>query len=207
MFQRQLQSNHPARCPGTSSHLIASLFLVALAWGIPIIPVKAQVTAFTDENIKAALMCKLASLVEWPDEAFSSDPDRLILGILGDDPFGSDLEQIVSKQRPQGRSIVIRRFPAYLSAVDECHLVFISRSLADQTGELDSLRGKPILMFADDERLWHWGVHVNFVVVAPGSQKGGKNVRFDINGEGAAKAGFKMGAQLLKNARNKGEKP
>src|SRR5262249_42923351 len=46
-------------------------------------------------EIKAAFLYNFAKFVEWPAETFADANAPLILGIVGEDPFGSRLDQMV----------------------------------------------------------------------------------------------------------------
>ncbi len=45
-------------------------------------------------RIKAAFLYNFAKFVEWPPEAFDDEDSTLVLGVLGDDPFGAALQSL-----------------------------------------------------------------------------------------------------------------
>ena len=59
--------------------------------------------------MKAAFLFNFTKFVEWPESSFEDPQAPIVLGIIGDDPFGDDLERIIAGQKVQGRSLVIRR--------------------------------------------------------------------------------------------------
>ena len=59
--------------------------------------------------MKAAFLFNFTKFVEWPEGSFEDPHAPIVLGIIGDDPFGDDLESIIAGQKVQGRSLVIRR--------------------------------------------------------------------------------------------------
>src|SRR2546423_1873379 len=62
----------------------------------------------TEYEVKAAFIYNFAKYVQWP--ASRSDP-RLpfVIGVIGKDPFGNVLDDVMSGQRVQRRAVVIRR--------------------------------------------------------------------------------------------------
>ncbi|MFH2065235.1 MAG: YfiR family protein [Pseudomonadota bacterium] len=75
-------------------------------------------------RIKAAFLYNFAKFVEWPnpDDKGSSMP--FVIGVLGDDPFGPELDAIEQKTI-NGRQISIKRFGT-IDDVSVCHLLFFS---------------------------------------------------------------------------------
>ena len=143
---------------------------------------------------KAAFLLNFAKFVEWPPKAFQDANAPFVIGIVGDDPFGAALLQIVKGQTAQGRPIKIRHFKV-AEDYDGCHLLFLSRSLAAQTDHiLKRLEGQPVLTVSEQDNFVRQGGTIGFVVV-------GKSVRFDINAKAAAAANLKVSSKLLALAR------
>jgi len=44
--------------------------------------------------------------VEWPDGTFEDPHAPIVMGIIGEDPFGDSLIRIVAGQKVQGRAII-----------------------------------------------------------------------------------------------------
>src|ERR1700722_19544056 len=59
--------------------------------------------------IKAGFIYNFAKLVEWPATAFAQQDSPIVIGILGDDPFGGTLDRIVADKKINGRGLVIKR--------------------------------------------------------------------------------------------------
>ncbi len=143
---------------------------------------------------KAAFLLNFAKFVEWPTKAFQDANTPFVIGIVGDDPFGDNLLQIVKGQTAQRRRIEIRHFKV-AEDYDGCHLLFLGRSLVAQTAHiLKRLDGQPVLTVSEQENFVRQGGTIGFVVV-------GKSVRFDINAKAAAAANLKVSSKLLAVAR------
>ncbi|HEY6328368.1 MAG TPA: YfiR family protein, partial [Blastocatellia bacterium] len=77
--------------------------------------------------VKAAFLYNFAKFVEWPGEALGDPGTPLILGVIGDDPFGQAIDQLVASKTASGRRIMVRRFK-WGQDVRQCHILFISSS-------------------------------------------------------------------------------
>lgn len=150
--------------------------------------------ALSEYQVKAAFLYNFAKFVEWPAEAPSEASAEMVLCLLGDDPFGSDLEQTIEGKMVNGRKLVIRRFKA-LRGLETCHILFISPSEGNQLLEiLAALKGLSLLTVGEMERFTKLGGIINFTIE-------GNKVRFDINIDAAERAGLKISSRLLRVAR------
>src|ERR1700680_3771225 len=59
--------------------------------------------------IKAGFIYNFAKLVEWPSTAFAQADSPIVIGILGDDPFGTTLDRIVADKKINGRGFIVKR--------------------------------------------------------------------------------------------------
>ncbi len=144
--------------------------------------------------VKAAYLVKFADYVDWP-AATSSGDGAMVIAVLGTDPFGTVLDEILASKQARGRKVVARRFSRIEDAAQQASILFISSSERDDlTRILRSLDGRPVLTVGDMDHFASQGGIVGFRVQ-------GKTVRFDINVEEAEKAGLKLSSQLLKLAR------
>lgn len=149
----------------------------------------------TEYEVKAAFLFNFSKFVEWPPKAFTSESSPMVIGIVGDDPFGDALAQLVKDQTAQGRNIEIRHF----AADEDCsasHLLFLSRSVAARTGEiLRRIQGRPIVTVSEKDNFVRQGGVIGFVLVED-------SVRFDINASTAERVGLKASSKLLAVARS-----
>src|SRR5437867_11960260 len=118
--------------------LIAGLALVAR-------PVGAQSPRASASQVQAVFLFNFAQFVDWPPDAFAAAQAPLIIGVLGDDPFGSFLDETVRGEAVRGRPFKIQRYRR-LDEVKNCQILFISRSEAKRLEEiLAALKDRPIL--------------------------------------------------------------
>lgn len=147
----------------------------------------------TEYQLKAVFLFNFAQFVEWPADAFDGPKAPLVIGVLGEDPFGPHLEDTVRDEIIGGRPLVARRFPRP-EDIDQCHILFISRSESNHLAEIISaLRGRRILTVADTEGFALRGVMIRFI-----SEK--NRIRLRINLDAAKAAGLVVSSQLLRPA-------
>ena len=70
----------------------------------------ADLPGAAEYQVKAACLLNFAKFVEWPPGTFSATNAPLTIGVLGEDPFGDDLNQVVKGQSVSGHAIVVKRF-------------------------------------------------------------------------------------------------
>jgi len=148
----------------------------------------------TDRDVKAAFLFNFPSYVEWPSQAFAGPAEPLVIGILGDDPFGTVLDELVAGRSVQGHPLLVRRL-SRLSEAESVHVVYLGYTdPVDVKFVAAALRDRPVLTVTDGERLAEHGAMINL-------RLRGQKVGFDINLAAADAAGLKLSSQLLKLAR------
>lgn len=161
----------------------------ASAW-----PVAAQTGQLTEYQIKAAFLFNFAKFVEWPDAVFADAHAPIVLGVLGDDPFNSDLSHIVAGQSVRGRTISIRKL-RFGDDLRQCQVLFVSASERPHIVQiLASLQGFSVLTVADIEGFAGAGGVLQFVIEE-------ERVRFIVNRDAASRAKLRIHANLLALAR------
>jgi hypothetical protein len=144
----------------------------------------------TEYQLKAVYLFNFAKFVEWPDGAFSNPGAPLVIGVLGDNPFGDSLETTVQGKALNHHPLAVREIRAS-NEVTNCHILFISSSEKKRLPEiLKGLQNVPILTVSEMDRFTENGGMINFVWVD-------KKIHFQINDPVAKAAGLKIGSKLL----------
>lgn len=142
-------------------------------------------------HIKAAFLYNFGKFAEWPKSAFSSTDQPFVLGVVGKDPFGRVLEELTEGKSLAGHRLVVRRFDTP-EAIGDCHLLFVSSSLAeDYDAVLKKVAGKPTLTVGDTPEFARKGGIVGFYVEE-------RKVRFEINVDASRRASIVLSSKLLK---------
>lgn len=145
-----------------------------------------------DYKIKAVFLYHFAQFVEWPGRAFSDARSPLIIGVLGNDPFGSVLEEAVRGEKANGRALVVRRF-RLIEEVDACHILFISRSeVARLEAIFQSLRAKSVLTVGDMDNFARDGGMIHFAMERD-------RIRLRVNVGASTAAGLTISSKLLRS--------
>jgi hypothetical protein len=173
-------------------------FLMAAGMGAACIGAAATAPEY---QIKAAFLYKFATYVRWPASSTAATAAPFVIGVIGRDPFGSALGDVVRNQQVQGRGIRIRRLRRTEEAL-ECDLVFVGDSEQPNLGRLFALlRGAPVLTVGDMDRFAEQGGMIGLVTSED------HHIRFDINSGAIERAGLKASAQLLQLGRIVGQPP
>jgi hypothetical protein len=143
--------------------------------------------------VKAAFLFNFSQFVDWPAAAFADDRSPLVIGVLGSDPFGATLDEIVRDETVNGRPLTVRRYQSP-DQLDSCHILFIDRS---QDSRLDAivaaLKGQSVLTVGDFEGFARRGGMIRFVTV-------GNKIRLRINLGAAQEAKLTISSKLLRPA-------
>lgn len=104
----------------------------------------------TEAEIKAALLFNLTRFVEWPP-ATTPPGTPIVIGILGQDPFGGALDRLARTQPAGERQVVVEHFRDARSA-RRSHVLYIHPSERDTLQQtFATLEGRPILTVSDFE--------------------------------------------------------
>jgi hypothetical protein len=142
-------------------------------------------------QVKAVFLFNFAQFVDWPAQAFANDQAPIVIGVLGEDPFGSYLDEVVQSEKIGDRALVVRRYRRVEDATG-CHILFVSRSNAAQLDRvLARLQGKNVLTVGDLDNFCLRGGMVRFV-----TEKGKIHLR--INMDVAKAAGLTISSKLLR---------
>jgi len=154
---------------------------------------KVQGQGFKEYELKAAFLYNFAQFVDWPPEAFPAADTPLVIGILGADPFGATLDQLIHNEVVKNRKLVARRYRR-VEDVGTCHILFISASEAAHFEQiLAVLKGKPILTVGDAGSFAFRGGVIRLL-----TEK--NKIRLRINMEAAKAANLTISSKLLRAA-------
>lgn len=185
----------PSRLRGFLIGKIIAVMPLVAAWAAAfgMLETRAQTFVPREYQLKAVFLFNFAQFVEWPPTAFPEAGAPIYIGVLGDDPFGPILEQVVRGETIHHRRLVIKR-SRQLEDLKACHLLFISRSEEGQLAQiLAGVAGASILTVGETEQFAHRGGVINFTLQE-------NKIRFEINLHAAERAGLKISSKLLQLA-------
>jgi hypothetical protein len=139
--------------------------------------------------VKAALIFKLAKYVRWP-----ASPPTFSIGILGDDPFGDVLDQLVKGESINKRTVTVKR-SHNLADLKSCDVLYIARSEKEQLRAiLRELGQAKVLTVGDTDGFCREGGMINLIV-------NNGRLSFEINSLAAKKRGIEIDPQVLSLAK------
>jgi hypothetical protein len=170
--------------------------LGGISWALPLVLACAgSAVAQTDleYQVKAAFLLNFAKFVEWPPNAFANSDSPLAICILGKDPFGRIIDDLVQDEGANGRKLIVRRM-SQPPAPQACQVVFAEGSTKEVSKTLSAL-GPGVLMVGEGGSFLRDGGMIAFVIE-------NRRVRFDINQTAAENAALKLSSKLLNVARS-----
>jgi hypothetical protein len=144
----------------------------------------------SEYQVKAACLFNFLKFVEWPSDAFSDPLAPVVIGIVGDDPFGADLSQIILGKTVMNRDVIVRHYKQ-TDDLRTCQILFISSSEGKRLPKiLEGLRGFSVLTVADLDHFIEAAGMIQFKVED-------NRVRFAIGLDSAVSARLKISSKLL----------
>jgi hypothetical protein len=164
---------------------------------------------YKEYEVKAAFIYNFLKFVDWPEEKMANSTKQIIIGIIGENPFGSATD-VFKNKKVVDRDVVVKYFEgleqikkmsekdraANEESLKNCHLLFICQSEQKLVREITDIVGKNgVLTVGDSEGFTKSGGAINFFMED-------NKIRFNINLTAAEKAGLKIRSQLLRLAKN-----
>jgi hypothetical protein len=168
--------------------LILPFLLLESSFVLPV-----QTKTSPEYQVKAVFLFNFTQFVEWPANAFPSEQSPFVIGVLGEDPFGSYLDETAQGEKVNGHPLLVRR----LQNAEEarlCHILFINWGKGDKLKQLlADLKGRSLLTVSDAADFARQGGMVRFIT------ENGK-IRIRINLEATKAANLTVSSKLLRLA-------
>ncbi len=150
--------------------------------------------AAREYDVKAALLFNFSQFVEWPEAAMPGAREPFVIGILGTDPFGSALDDLVANERVQGHAIEIRRYRSVEEVSSQ--ILFVGYAERRRLGAtFEVLNGKPILTVIEYRGTSFEADGGMIALVTDGG-----NIRLLVNLNAVRAAGLVISAKVLQLA-------
>jgi hypothetical protein len=154
------------------------------------IPPRVVAQTMSEYQLKAAFLVNFGKFVEWPEPAFGGATGPFVIGVVGDDPFGDDLDDAIEGKRVGVHPIVARRISSS-DDMDGLEVVFIGASEKPRLADiLRRLNGTFALTVSDIDRFCDVGGIIAFVV-------DNNRIRFEVNIDAARKRNLRISSKLL----------
>jgi hypothetical protein len=161
------------------------LALLASLSGLPY--TRGQADSPSEYQLKAAFLFNFAKFIDWPP---GNSQSPFAICVLGNDPFGNDLNDDLQGKMIGNQHLEIRRFKDKLEA-RRCRMVFVSSSESAHLADIfESLRGGNVLTVGDTSGFAEAGGVIEFTLED-------SRVRFTINTDAANRSGLTFSSKLL----------
>jgi hypothetical protein len=141
-------------------------------------------------QVKAAFLFNFAQFVDWPDTVFTAPDAPFYIGVLGDDPFGTALDEAVRDESIGGHKMIVQR-ARQVADLKSCQMIFVSKSEKSHLPEiLTAVGSRTVLTVGEVPGFARSGGEINFFLE-------GTKVRFEINPGAAQNCGLRFNSQLL----------
>ena len=141
-------------------------------------------------QVKAAFLYNFTKFVEWPKE--TQDKYRYLY-ILGDNPFGNELDNIHGKT-VGGKQLITEHINS-LNGLKECSILFVSSSEEKYLQKIiETTASLSILTIGDTNGYAEQGIIINLYTEQ-------NKIRFEINTNAAKRSGLKLSSKILHLAR------
>jgi hypothetical protein len=174
--------------------MVRALVLVLGLASILGLSVSAQgATPSREYQVKAVFLFNFAQFVEWPPAAFSEENAPLAICVLGDDPFGSYLDDVVRGEQVNSRRLTVQRFRSP-DDIKGCQVLFVSKSQNRNLEKaLAAVKGMDALTVSDADDFAERGGMIQL------ETQNGK-IRLRINVGAAKSASLTISSKLLRSA-------
>lgn len=139
-------------------------------------------------QVKAVFLFNFTQFVDWPSNSFNSPTAPFVIGILGNDPFGSYIDKVVEGEKIDSHPIVVQRYNDEDDAKN-CNILFTSKSYA----AIKNLRNRSILTVGDGNDFAAEGGIIRFFIE-------NNKIKLQINLRAAKAANLNISSKLLRLA-------
>lgn len=185
----------PRRGSLAASGLVGWFVWMGIFLAFKILPAAQAQDLVGEYQKKAIFIGKLARYVEWPKEKMETGVP-LVIGVFGADNATDQIREVVSRQKINGRDVVVKHC-ATVQEIVGCHILFVSNSEeARLSAVLGKVRGDPVLTVGECDTFIKKGGIINL-------RANGREVTMEYNLRNAKRSDVKLNPLLF----NLGEVP
>lgn len=149
-----------------------------------------QVSGDREYQVKAAFLFNFTQFVEWPTGALDGTNSPFVIGLLGENPFGNYLQDIIAGESVNGHPLTIHQYKN-VDEIKVCHIVFINSAEIRHVKEITTaLRGRNILTVSDAANFIESG---GMIRLAMSNNK----IRVQVNPVRAKEVDLRISSKLL----------
>jgi hypothetical protein len=176
-----------AQVIGTRLSRITLRICLALLFALSLRSSSVAAEAPLESQIQAVFLLNFTKFIEWPAGTLGAPYSSFNICVLGNNPLGSSLDQVVAGEVVYGRKVVIQKIDHEPEA-GFCQIVFTGTQ--DYDAKLLSSLGRGVLTVGEGQRFVRNGGMIGFVLE-------NRRVSFEINRPAAESAGLVISSRLL----------
>lgn len=172
---------------GVVQHIVAGVVLISN------LGLAAQTPVSREYQLKAVFIFNFTQFVEWQPSSFPTDQAPIVIGILGKNPFGGYLEDIVSGEKVNGHPVSVQYY-SNLAEVRSCHILFINLPEPNQMERvIQDLKDRHTLTVSDEPEFSERGGIIRLFTRD-------NKIKFQVNLEASKSVGLVLSSKLLRLA-------
>ena len=141
-------------------------------------------------QVKALFLYNFGQFVDWPPGSLGAPNAPFVIGVVGNDPFGRFLEDVVREEQLAGRPIVVQHYD-HPSDIRNCQILFVGSHVRES---LAAVAGKPVLTVGERSDFIQAGGMIQFYTEQ-------NRIRFLIRPSGAKAVKLTISSKLLRLAK------
>lgn len=140
-----------------------------------------------ESQIQAVFLLNFTKFIEWPPGTLGPSYSTFNICILGNNPFGGTLDQVVAGEVVYGRRVVVQKIDRTPES-GSCQMVFLDTQ--DYDSKMLARMGRGVLTVGEGRNFVRSGGMIGFVLE-------NRRVSFEINRPAAEAAGLVVSSRLL----------
>lgn len=150
-------------------------------------------TPSREYQLKAVFLFNFTQFVNWPATDFENDQSPLVIGVMGDNPFGNYLSLTVAGEKINGHPLAVQHYKSE-EEIKSCHILFVNFNETKKLEQvLGSVEGKNTLTVGDDPDFLKQGGMIKFVM-------NNNKIKLQINMEACKESKMVISSKLLRLA-------
>jgi hypothetical protein len=144
-------------------------------------------------QLKAVFLFNFTQFVDWPANAFENVQSPLVIGVIGDNPFGAYLAQTVSGEKINGHPLTVQYYKNE-EEIKLCHILFVNVSESKKQEQvLETVKGKNVLTVSDHPDFLKQDGMIRFVT-------NNNKIKLQINMDACKESKMVLSSKLLRLA-------
>lgn len=170
-------------------------YLLLIFLYLTLVGQKGNEIANTENTYKIVYLERFCRYIEWPKNANHIVNNKFKIGIIGKNPFGTQITKFFNKRKIKNRSVEVEEIKDIVD-INNFDLVFVSNTVNNDIPNIVKIaNGNPVLLIGDGLGFAKKGIHINYVLKD-------ESLKFAINLSQIKKTKLLVDSNLLKIAVN-----